>query len=79
MRSLGLGQRLKPIGYFVELLVARRLGHAGIHVCVFMRLAGDCSGKIVRRGTNWQTRGRIAGLFEVLKMSMRVTGLAFRR
>src|SRR4051794_8442077 len=37
MRTLGLRQRLEPVGDFFEAFLARGLGHAGIHVGVFVR------------------------------------------
>src|SRR5574337_1940273 len=36
VRAFGLGQRLEPVGDFLETFVARGLGHAGIHVGVFV-------------------------------------------
>ena len=38
--TLSLGQRLEPVGDFIEAFFARRLGHAGIHIGIFVRLAG---------------------------------------
>src|SRR5690242_19492381 len=37
----GLGERLEPVGELVHAFLAGHAGHAGIHVDIFMGLAGD--------------------------------------
>ena len=39
VRALSLAQRLEPVGDFIETFVASSLGHARIHIGIFMRLA----------------------------------------
>src|SRR4029077_7959040 len=39
--TLGLGERLEPVGNLAEAFVARLLRHARVHVGVLVRLAGD--------------------------------------
>jgi hypothetical protein len=38
---LCFGQRFKPVRYFVKTFVSRHLGHAGIHISVFVSLSRD--------------------------------------
>ena len=47
MRTLGLGQRLEPVGDLVEAFFTGGARHTGIHVGIFVRLAGDGSLQIV--------------------------------
>ena len=42
VRALGLRERLEPVRDFLEALAAGSLRHAGVHVGVLVRLAGDC-------------------------------------
>src|SRR5688572_7328152 len=76
MRTLGLGERLEPVGDLGKTLFARLLRHARIHVAVFVRLASDCRLEIVLRFTDGQTRSRIANRLEVFEMAMRVARFA---
>jgi len=41
-----------------------------------MRFTGNCCGEIVRGWAYWQSRCRIAGLFEILKMPVSMAGFA---
>src|SRR5690242_6988294 len=71
MRLLGLGERLEPVGDLLEALLAGRACHAGIHVGVFVGLAGDRRLE-VRVGPADRLAGRgIAHLLEELEMPVR--------
>src|SRR3954454_4344122 len=76
MRLLGLRQGLEPIGDLVETFLARGPRHAGIHVGVFVRLAGDRRLEVARRRTDRQTGRGIADFLEELEMTVRMAGLA---
>ena len=41
MRTLGLGQRLEPIGNLGKAFIARRFRHARVHIGVLVSFAGD--------------------------------------
>ena len=79
VRALRLGERLEPVGDFLEAFVARLLRHARVHVGVLVRLAGDRRLQVRRRRTDRQTRRRIADGLEVFQVAVRVAGLAFGR
>ena len=78
MRALCLGQRLEPVGDFVETLFTGGFRHAGIHVGVFMRFTGNRGLQVIRGATDGQSGGRVTNLLQVLQMTVRMTGLAFR-
>ena len=79
MRTLGLGQGLKPVRNLVETFLARGFCHARIHVCVFVRFARNRGCQICIGRADRQSGRGIAGFFKILKMAMRVAGFAFRR
>ena len=60
VRTLGLGQRLEPIGDFVKALFAGRTRHSRIHVGIFMGFAGDRRLEVVSGLADRQARSRIA-------------------
>src|SRR5258706_11300204 len=76
VRALGLRQRLEPVGDLLEAFAACRLGHAGVHVGVFVRLAGDCGLEVLARGADRQVGGRVSHLREIVEVPVRVAGLA---
>ena len=76
MGLLGLRQGLEPVGDLVEALVARGARHAGIHVGVFVGLAGHRRHQIVARDPDRLAGGGIAGLDEEVEMAVGVAGLA---
>ena len=77
MALLGLGQGLEPVGDFVEAFAARGLGHARIHVGVFVGLARDRGLEIGVGGADRLAGRRIAHFFQIFQMAMRMAGLAF--
>src|SRR5271154_1228844 len=77
MGFFGLGQSLEPVGDFGEAFLARGLGHARIHVGVFVSLAGDRGFEIVRGRTDRLAGRRVADFLEEFEMAVRVAGLAF--
>src|SRR5579883_840261 len=79
MRLLGLGKGLEPLGDLIEPFLARRPRHAGIHVGIFMRLAGDGGLEVVRGAADRLAGRRIADFLEEFEMPVRVAGLAYRR
>ena len=79
MRTLGFRQRLEPVSDLVEVLVAGRLGHTGIHIRIFVRLSGNRCLEVVARRTDGFSGRRVAGFLEELKMAVSVTGFAFCR
>ena len=72
---LGLGEGFDPVGDFAEAFVARGLGHARIHVGVFVGFPGDRGLEVVRGGADRQAGGRIAGFLEIFEMAMGMAGL----
>ncbi len=79
MRTFSLAERLEPVGDLVEAFFACRLGHARIHIGVFVRLTRDSGLQIVARRTDRQPGRRIADNLEVFEMPVGMPGLAFRR
>src|SRR5688572_18665709 len=79
VRTLGLGQRLEPVGDLGESFFARLLRHARIHVAVFVRLAGDGGLQVHPGLADGQTRRRITDRLEILEMSVRMTRLTLGR
>ena len=79
VRTLGLGQRLEPVGDLGETFFARLLRHARIHVAVFVRLAGDRRLEIRLGLADRQSRGRITHRLEILEVAVRMARLAFGR
>ena len=77
VRTFCLTEGFKPVSNFVKAFLARGACHARIHICVFMRFAGDRGFQIVTGGTDGQSGCRITGFFEVLQMTMCVSGFAF--
>src|SRR5512132_3250195 len=77
VRLFGLRQSLEPVGHLLETLFPRRLRHAGIHVGVLVRLAGDRRLEIERRTADRQAGRRITDLLQKLEMAVRMPGLAF--
>src|ERR1700731_241082 len=77
MRLLGLGESLEPVGDLVEAFLAGGARHTGIHVGIFVRLAGDGRLQLVRSLADRQASPRVAALLEVFEMAVRVAGLAF--
>jgi hypothetical protein len=78
MRTLGLRQRLEPVRDLAESLVAGSLRHARVHVRVLVRLAGDRRLQVVRGRADRQSGRRIADLFEIFEVAVRMPGLALR-
>src|SRR5260370_9314912 len=79
MRTLGLGERFKASGDLVEPFFARGARHAGIHIGIFMGLAGDGGREVLLGGADRLAGRRIAYFFQKFQMSMRVTGLTLGR
>src|SRR5579871_3038868 len=77
MGLLGLGQGLEPVGDLVKAFVARGLGHARIHVGVFVGLAGDARLEVGVGGADRLAGGRIAHFLEIFKVAVGVAGFAF--
>ncbi len=78
MAFLGLGQGLEPIGDLVKTFLAGGAGHAGIHIRIFMGLAGHGCLQIQVGGANGLPRCRITGFFQEFQMAVGMAGLAFR-
>src|SRR5262245_6164289 len=78
VRALGLCERLEPVRNLAEAFVARRLGHTGIHVGVFMRLAGDRGLQILARASDREIGRRIPAGLHVLEVPMSMSRFAFR-
>src|SRR6185437_1641450 len=78
MRFLGLRERLEPVGDLVEAFLAGGLRHAGIHVGVFMCLAGNRRSEILIGRADRLAGRRIADFLQVFEMAVRMAGLAFR-
>ena len=74
VRALCLGQRFKPVGDFTKAFVARRLGHARVHIGVLVRFAGDRGLQIVARAADGQACCRIADGGEIVEVAMRMAG-----
>ncbi len=79
VRTFGFRKRLEPVGDLVEALGARILGHARIHVGIFVRLARDRAREIGLGRADRQAGRRVSDHFEIFEMAVRVAGLAFRR
>src|SRR5579862_2103588 len=79
MRALGLRERLEPVGNLAEALLARLLGHAGIHVRVLVSLARDRRLEVQLRLADRQARGGVAYLLQVLEVAVSMTRLTFGR
>src|SRR5471030_1213765 len=77
MGLFSLGQRLEPVGDFVKAFAARGLGHARIHVGIFVGLARDRGFEIGIGGADRLARRRIANFFQIFQMAMGMAGLAF--
>ena len=77
MRPPGFGECVEPVGDLVEALLAGALGHAGIHVGVFVRFTGDRRLQIQRCRADGQTRRRIAARLQELEMAVGMARLAF--
>src|SRR5690242_6672818 len=77
MATLGLGERLEPVGDLAEALVARLLRHARVHVGVLVRLARYGGLEIFTSPANGQVGGRIAHHLQILQVPVRVPGLTF--
>src|SRR6185312_11847788 len=78
MRFLGLGERLEPVGDLVEAFLAGGLRHAGIHVGVFMRLAGDGGSEILCGVADRLAGRRVTDFLQIFEMAMRMASLTFR-
>src|SRR5437667_4908435 len=78
MRLLGLGEGLEPVGDLVEALLAGGARHAGVHVGVFVRLAGDRREQVIGGVADRLAGRRVADLLEIFEMAMGVAGLAPR-
>src|SRR5664279_1869054 len=78
VRALGFGERLEPVGHFVEALGARDLRHARVHVGVLVRLAGNGGHQVLPARADRQPGRRIAdAVLEELEMAVCVARLAF--
>src|SRR5689334_9612083 len=77
MRLLGLGQGLEPVGDFVKAFGAGGLGHARIHVGIFVGLARDRSLEVGVGGADRLAGRRIAHFLEIFQMAMGMAGFAF--
>src|SRR6478672_13527473 len=75
MRAFGLGQGLEPFRQFGKALFTRRLGHARIHLRVFVRFAFDGRLQIGFRVADRYACGRIPDLLEKVEMSKGMAGL----
>ena len=76
MGFLGLGQSLEPVGDLGEAFLARGLGHARIHIGVFVGFAGDRGLEVARGRADRQAGRRVADFLEEFEMAVRVAGLA---
>src|SRR5437899_6815562 len=79
VRLLGLGQRLEPLRQLAEALAARGLGHARIHLGVFVRLAGDCRLEVLLGLADRLAGRRVAYFLQEIEMAEGVAGLGIRR
>ena len=61
MGTLGLAQGFEPIGNFIKAFVPGGLGHARIHVGIFVGLSRDRCLEVVTSAADWQTGSRVAG------------------
>ncbi len=77
MGLLSLRQGLEPVGDLVEAFAARGLGHARIHVGVFVGFARDRRLEIEVGGADRLAGRRIADFFQIFQMAMGMAGLAF--
>jgi hypothetical protein len=77
VRSFRLGQRLEPIGNFAKTFVSGALGHAGVHVRVFVCFARDRRLQIQRGRADRQSGGRVAHRLQVLQMTVCMACLTF--
>src|SRR5580698_1197223 len=73
---LGLRQGLEPVGNLAEAFLARRAGHARVHVGVLVRLACDRGLEVVAGLADRQAGRRVAAHLEELEMAVRMAGLA---
>ena len=79
MRFLGLGEGLEPVGDLVEAFLAGGARHARIHIGVFVGLAGDRGAQIIAGAADRLAGRRVADLFEIFEMTVRMAGLALGR
>src|SRR5947207_9846283 len=79
MRFLGLGEGLEPVGDLVEAFLAGGARHARIHIGVFVGLAGDGGAQIIAGAADRLAGRRVADLFDIFEMTVRMAGLAFAR
>src|SRR5580658_3756374 len=73
---LGPSQRLEPFGDLLEALLAGRLGEAGVHLRVLVRLAGDRRAEVVGRGADGHAGDRVPDLLQEVEVPEGVAGLA---
>src|SRR6185312_9210905 len=71
-------ESLEPVGDFIETFRARGLGHARIHVGVFVRFARDRGFEVQVGATDRLAGRRIADGFEEFEMTVRMARFAFR-
>src|ERR1700761_6259170 len=77
MALLGFRQGLEPVGDFVKAFAARGLGHARIHVGVFVGLARDGGFEVGIGGADGLAGRRIAHFLQIFQMTMGMAGFAF--
>src|SRR5665213_1367548 len=77
MRLLGLGEGLEPVGDLFEAFLAGGARHAGIHVGIFVGLAGDSGIQIVVGRADRLAGRRVADVLEIFEMAVGMAGLAF--
>ena len=77
MRTLGLGRRFKPVGYFFEAFFTRGLVHARGHIGVLISFVGNCGLQILKRRANRQAGGWIAYPLQVFRMTVRMSCFSF--
>src|SRR5262245_3819516 len=75
VRLLSLGERLEPLRQLVEAFGPRGLGHARVHLGVFVGLAGDRRLKVLLGLPDRLTGGGVADFLQQVEVAERVTGL----
>ena len=75
MRLLGAGQRLEPLRQLVEALVARGLGHTGVHLGVLVGLAVHRGLEVLLGAADGVAGGGVADRFEEVEMAEGVARL----
>jgi len=77
MRTLGLGQGLKPVGDLREALGACRLRHAWVHIGILVGLTGDGCLQIIGGAADRQVGGGITYRLQILEMAVGMARFPF--